>query len=89
MLGIIQIGRGEQIVERAYVMIDCETGYEMDVLDELKSNPGVKEAHLTMGKHDIIALLEGNSLENLRETIVEKIGKIPHVTSTTTLMPQE
>lgn len=71
---------------RAYLMINCETGTEMQILDMLRSYPQIREAELTLGRHDILVQIEADSFEELRETILLKIRKIPEIRSTTTLM---
>ena len=69
-----------------YVLINCELGSEEDVISELKSIDGVKEVHGTFGAYDILAKVESDQVEKLRETITWKIRKIPKIRSTLTLM---
>jgi len=56
------------------------------VISELKSIEGVVEVHGTFGAYDILAKVESNQVEALRETITWKIRKIPKIRSTLTLM---
>ncbi len=70
----------------AYVMINCELGSEEQIIDELKHISGVKEIHGTFGAYDILAKVESDTVEKLRETITEEIRKIPKIRSTLTLM---
>jgi len=70
----------------AYVLINCELGSEEAVITELKSIEGVTEVHGTFGAYDILAKVESNLVEALRETITWKIRKIPKIRSTLTLM---
>ncbi len=76
----------DKIQSRAYLMINCESGAEEHVLDEIRTFPQIKESTLTIGKHDILALVETGSADELREVIVLKIRKIPEVRCTTTLV---
>ncbi len=70
----------------AYVLINCDLGYEEQIIEELKHISDVKEAHGTFGAYDILAKVESANVEALRETIMWKIRKIVHVRTTLTLM---
>jgi len=70
----------------AYVLINCEIGSEEKVIEELKTIDGVKEVHGTFGAYDILAKVESEQVETLRETITWKIRKIDKIRSTLTLM---
>jgi DNA-binding Lrp family transcriptional regulator len=47
---------------------------------------GVVEVHGTFGAYDILAKVQSDQVEALRETITWKIRKIPKIRSTLTLM---
>ncbi|MGY5146367.1 MAG: Lrp/AsnC ligand binding domain-containing protein [Candidatus Nitrosopumilus sp. metabat.KBP569_Feb_25m_nospike.7] len=70
----------------AYVLINCDLGSEKSVISELKSLEDVVEVHGTFGAYDILAKVEAELVEKLRETITWKIRKIPKIRSTLTLM---
>ena len=70
----------------AYVLINCDLGYEEQINEELKHLSDVKEVHGTFGAYDILAKVESANVENLRETMTKKIRKIDKVKSTLTLM---
>jgi len=70
----------------AYVLINCDLGYEEQVIDELKHLDNVKEVHGVFGAYDILTKVESANVETLRETIMWKIRKIGRVRSTLTLM---
>jgi len=70
----------------AYVLINCEIGSEEKVIAELKTINGVKEVHGTFGAYDVLAKVESDQVETLRETITWKIRKIDKIRSTLTLM---
>jgi len=71
---------------QAYVLINCELGSEESVIEQLKSIEGVTEVHGTFGAYDILAKIESDRIEALRETITWKIRKIQNIRSTLTLM---
>jgi len=70
----------------AYVLINCDMGYEAEVIDEIKQLEDVKEAHGVFGAYDILVKVESDNVENLRDTISWKIRKLNRVRSTLTLM---
>ncbi|MGQ0792225.1 MAG: Lrp/AsnC ligand binding domain-containing protein [Nitrosopumilaceae archaeon] len=71
---------------KAYVLMSCNLGYEKSLISELKSIENVKEVHGTLGLYDIIAKLEADSDEKIKQTITEKIRKVEKIGSTMTLM---
>ncbi len=73
----------------AYVLINCDLGYEAEIIDELKQIEDVKEVHGVYGAYDILAEVESANVKNLRETMTWKIRKLNRVRSTLTLMVTE
>ena len=71
---------------QAYVLVNCELGSEEAVITQLKSIEGVTEVHGTFGAYDILAKVESDRVEALREIITWKIRKIENIRSTLTLM---
>jgi len=76
-------------METVYVLINCDMGYEEQVIEELKHISDVKEVHGTYGAYDLIAKVETDETAALRETITWKIRRIDKVRSTLTLMVTE
>lgn len=70
---------------KAYVLMSSKLGDEKKIISELKSIENVKEVHGTLGLYDIIAKLESDSDEKIKDTITEKIRKVPNIGSTMTL----
>ena len=70
----------------AYVLLNCNSGSEELVIQELKSIIGVKEVHGIFGAYDIIAEVETKTVDELRQTVTWKIRKINDVRSTLTLL---
>lgn len=75
-----------KLEESAYVMLNCESGCEDFVMDQLKAIEGVREIQGTFGSYDILIKIEIPSVEALRDILVFKIRKIEKVTFTTTLV---
>ena len=70
----------------AFVLINCEIGSEESVIEKLNSIAEVIEVHGTFGAYDILAKVEADNVEIIRETITWKIRKIEKIRSTLTLM---
>jgi len=70
----------------AYVLVNCELGYEEQIIKELKSLSSVKEVNGTFGAYDILVKVESDLYETLKETIIWEIRNLDHVRSTMTLM---
>ncbi|QUC65363.1 Lrp/AsnC family transcriptional regulator [Nitrosopumilus sp. K4] len=72
-------------METAYVLVKSEIAHEMDVMNEILKVNNVKEAKGTFGVYDIFVKIEGNTSQEIEDTITKQIRKINHVLSTTTL----
>ena len=72
-------------METAYVLVKSVMAHEMEVMNEILKIDTVKEAKGTFGVYDIFVKIEGNSSQEVEDTITKQIRKIPNVVSTTTL----
>ncbi len=70
----------------AYVLINCDLGFEEDIISQLKKINQVKEVQGTFGAYDIVAKVESDNVAKLRDTITGKIRKLDRIRSTLTLM---
>ena len=70
----------------AYVLINCELGFEESIIQQLKNIDDISEVSGTFGAYDILTKIESSTVETLREIITWKIRKIDHIRSTLTLM---
>ena len=73
----------------AYVLINADVGKENDVLVELKKVPSVKEAYFVYGVYDIVAKVEADSMDKLKEIVTWKIRRLDKVRSTLTMIVVE
>ena len=73
-------------METAYVLIGCDLGSELTVIEDLKHIDSVKEVQGTFGAYDIIAKVENHKRDKIKDTIIWNIRKLEHVRSTLTLM---
>ena len=69
----------------AFILISTELGSETDVLKELKKIDETKEAHKVYGVYDIIARIEADTMENLKDVISLKVRRISRIRSTVTM----
>lgn len=79
----------EQYMPIAFVLINTEMGAEGEVLQILKKIADVKEVHLVYGVYDLIAKVESDSMERLRDIVTWKIRRSDKVRSTLTMMAAE
>jgi DNA-binding Lrp family transcriptional regulator len=70
----------------AFVLINTDLGSENEVLKGLKEIPDVMEAHSVNGVYDIIARIETNTMEELKNIINWKIRRRDKVRSTLTMI---
>jgi len=73
-------------MEIAYVLLNCDLGYEEAVIEDLEHIDSVKEVLGVYGAYDIIVKVENQKRDKIRETIVWNIRKLEHVRSTLSLM---
>jgi len=71
---------------KAYVLINCDLGSEDKVISDLRKLEHIKDAVGTFGAYDIVAKIEAENSEQLREAVTWKIRKMDKVRSTLTLM---
>jgi len=69
---------------KVYVLINVETGSEEEVMAGLRSIPEVKEAHMVYGVYDIIARVETEEMEALKNVISWRIRRLENVRTTFT-----
>jgi DNA-binding Lrp family transcriptional regulator len=74
-------------VETLYILINCDLGSEVDIINEFMKIPEVKEVRGTYGVYDIFVKLQGDTRESLENVITHKIRRIPKIRSTVTLSP--
>jgi DNA-binding Lrp family transcriptional regulator len=73
----------------AYVLINTEIGSESEVLSAVKKIESIKEACAVYGVYDIVAKIEAESMEKLKETVTWKIRRLNKVRSTLTMIAME
>lgn len=74
---------------KAFVFVNVVSGSETEVLKRLREIPEIKEAYLTYGVYDIVARIETDSMDRLKEVITRKVRGLDKIKSTLTTMVME
>ncbi len=80
---------GELGMPKAFVLINVESGFEDNVLKELRAIQGVEEAFFSYGVYDIITKVKAESMEELKTMVTRNVRSLPKVRSTLTLIMME
>jgi DNA-binding Lrp family transcriptional regulator len=73
----------------AFVLINAEIGSEDEVVTELRKVGNVKESYVVYGVYDIVAKVEAESMDKLKEIVTWKIRRLDKVRSTLTMIVVE
>jgi DNA-binding Lrp family transcriptional regulator len=73
----------------AFVLINAEIGSEDEVAAELRKIPAVRESYVVYGVYDIVAKVEGETMDKLKEIVTWKIRRLEKVRSTLTMIVVE
>ena len=73
----------------AFVLVNADLGSEGDLVNELKSIENVREVSTVYGVYDIVAKIEAETMEKVKETITWKIRRLDQVRSTLTMIVVE
>jgi DNA-binding Lrp family transcriptional regulator len=74
---------------RAYVLINIRTGELRDVVRQLKRVEQVKEASMTFGPYDAVAIVEASDVNDLGRILASAIQPIPGIEETLTCLAVE
>ena len=69
-----------------FVMINTELGSESMVLKRLNEIEGVKETFLVYGVYDIIARIETETMQELKDIVALKVRRLDNVRSSLTMI---
>ncbi len=73
----------------AFVLINTEMGSESEVMNALKKISDVKEVYVVYGVYDVIAKVESDTMDRLKDVITWNIRRSDKVRSTLTMMAAE
>ena len=74
---------------QAFVFVNVAAGAEKEVLKSLRKVAEVKEAYLAYGVYDIVARIETDSMDRLKEVITWKVRGLDGIRSTLTTIAME
>lgn len=74
---------------KAYVLISIRTGEVREVVRQLKKIEQVKEANMTFGPYDAVAIVELKDVNDLGRTLATVIQPIPGILETLTCLAVE
>jgi DNA-binding Lrp family transcriptional regulator len=75
---------------RAYVLINVKTQHRVkETLVALREKRGVKSADAIFGPYDVIAVIEGQDLEDLSSTVIDDLYDLGHIKNSTTCIAVE
>ncbi|MGE0243776.1 MAG: Lrp/AsnC ligand binding domain-containing protein [Nitrososphaeraceae archaeon] len=72
---------------KAYILINCETGYEKQVATSIKSIDNIITCNIVYGVYDVIVEIMFDTTSQLQDIIQKKIRKVSRIQSTITLIP--
>jgi len=70
----------------AYLLLNCDLGYERAVIEQLRHIEYVKEVAATFGTFDILAKLVSPTTSELNNTLSKEIRKVENIKGTLTLI---
>lgn len=71
---------------KAYVLLNIRTGEVAQVLHLLATVPSIREAHMTFGPYDAVAVLEAGDVNAIGKIISNEIQPIPGILETLTCL---
>lgn len=78
-----------RMTAQAFVLINAEVGNEQELIKQLRSMPNVTEVHVVYGVYDVIAKVESDTMEKVKETITNSLRRLDNVRSTLTMIAVE
>jgi DNA-binding Lrp family transcriptional regulator len=73
----------------AFVLINADLGAEEELVKQLKAVDNVKEVYVVYGVYDIVAKVESDTMDKVKETITWKVRRLDRVRSTLTMIVVE
>jgi DNA-binding Lrp family transcriptional regulator len=74
------------MIAKAFVLIETAVGRNKEVANALKKLNGMKSVDVVTGPYDIIAIVEGKSLNDIGDLVTGQIHPIPGISRTVTCL---
>jgi DNA-binding Lrp family transcriptional regulator len=78
--------RGGLVLPEAFVLISSEVGQENQVIIDLQAIPEVKESYVVYGVYDVIARVEAESMQSLKDVVGLRIRQLDTIRTTLTMI---
>ena len=73
----------------AFIFITVDMGHMAPVVKKLKNIEGVKEAHMLYGSYDIVAKINADTMDKLKELVTQHVQRMDAVRTTLTMITME
>ncbi len=71
---------------KAYILVEVEYVEVNKVASEITEIEEIENANIIYGEYDIICLAKANSVIDLKEIVLQKVGKVKGVVNTSSLI---
>jgi DNA-binding Lrp family transcriptional regulator len=71
---------------KAIVLINSDLGTEKEIIAKIRKLPNVKEAHVVYGVYDIVAMVEAETIHEIKGTVQKWLRTLDGIKSTQTMM---
>ena len=71
---------------KAYVLIETVVGRTKEIVTGLKNLEGVKSVDTVTGPYDVIAIVEGDTLNEIGDIVTDRIRPIAGISRTVTCL---
>ena len=78
--------RGVLVLPEAFLLISAVVGQEGQVIIDLQAITEVKESYVVYGVYDVIAKVESDSMQHLKDVISLRIRQLDAVRTTLTMI---
>jgi DNA-binding Lrp family transcriptional regulator len=80
---------GIRRLPKAFVFMNIDAGSENEILKSLREVPEVKESYFVYGVYDVVAKIETETMDRLKEVITWKVRRLDKIRSTLTTIVSE
>jgi len=74
------------VTSKAFILIETDIGKSKAVTDVLRKLEGVDSVDIVTGPYDVIAVIHGETLNDVGELITEKIHPVPNISRMVTCL---
>ena len=71
---------------KAFVLIETQVGKSKEVVEAIKQLKGVKSVDTVTGPYDVIAVVEGENLNDIGDLVTARIHPVPGISRTVTCL---